>query len=351
MLGDSGKLALGLKAPHGFALYPEQAAQPTPERHPIESVPGGRRPTVAVVDTGIADHEWFRSAVADDPIVVDGTTQGWSGPRPQVTDARYTWHGTFVAGLVRQMAPDARILSVQLTREAGDNGGVADGQILEALRWLSDRTAADPVPDFVDVICLAIGYREDPPTDYTKEVENVIRGLCGRGVLVVTAAGNRTPPLGIPGRAEMAGKDQPPDDRPVFPAALAASNPVDGLPIVAVGATKLDGSRAPFSPDEPWVTHREIGCDVISTVPIVDPLVDPWWSDLIAKVTDDERVESFSRGFAHGSGTSFAAAVFAGRLAGAMLDDSGAATGLADTGRAAAIERAKRALAAADQRA
>jgi hypothetical protein len=324
-------------------LFPEHDSLAMPDRRPIDSVPGGRRPTVAIVDTGVSSHDWFHSPVADDPILVDASTQGWPGPL--VDDPAYTWHGTFVAGLVRYMSADARILSVQLHREAGDNGGVADGQILDALTWLRDRTAPDPCPDFVDVICLAIGYREEPREHYTEEVGAVIRELCGRGVLMVMAAGNRSNPVRIPDASTMAGKEQPPPDLPVFPGALAKDGLMDGLPFVPVGATMPDGSLAPFSVDESWVKHREMAYDVISTV----PMVDPWWTTLIASVTDRNRTEGFARGFAHGSGTSFAAATFAGRMAAALLDDHGpsAGSGVADTGRAAAIERTKRALDAA----
>jgi hypothetical protein len=344
-----GKDPESVKGPFGFAFYPATASEKTPERHPI----GGRRPAVAVVDTGVADHAWFRSTTRGDPILLDATAQGWWGPRPQISDPEYTWHGTFVAGLIRKMAPDARILSMQLHRRLDGKTGILHGQIYQALSWIMSLTAADPCPDFVDVICLAIGYRQEPEEQgehYTDHVEQMIRNLCRRGVLMVTAAGNRTNPIDIPGQPAL--QELPPCDTPVLPASLAKhADPPDGLPIIAVGANLPDGSPAAFSPNEDWVKHGDLGYNVPSTVPIVDPDVNPWWTDLIAKVTPDKPVEQFVRGFGRGSGTSFAAAKFAGRLAQAMLDDSGGAAGpgLVDTGRDAAIARARRALDRADQ--
>jgi subtilisin family serine protease len=344
-----GKDTKSVKGPFGFAFYPATASEKTPERRPI----GGRRPTVAVVDTGVAaDHDWFLPT-HDGAILLDATAQGWPGPSPQISDPEYTWHGTFVAGLVRKMAPDALILSVQLDRREGDKIGIRNGQILQSLTWLSNRTAAGPSSAFVDVICLAIGYREEPGEQdehHTQQVKQVIRDLCRRGVLMVTAAGNRSDPLDIPGQPAL--HELPPCDTPVLPASLAANpDPPDGLPIIAVGANLPDGAPADFSPKEPWVKHREVGYNVSSTVPIVDPDVNPWWTDLIAKVTPGKPVEHFVRGFGRGSGTSFAAAKFAGRLAQAMLDDSEGPAGphLADTRRDAAIARARRALDRADQ--
>ena len=84
--------------------------------------------------------------------------------------------------------------------------------------------------------------------------------------------------------------------------------------------------------------------DVISTTP-------PGWSPRTgSSAPDREEIHADPTGFGRGSGTSFAAARFAGWLAQAMLDDvdpQGGA-GVADTGPDAALRRARRALAKAD---
>jgi hypothetical protein len=332
---DPGKVVLSVKAPHGFPLSRVSGPQPMPDRRPIGGVPGGRRPTVAVLDTGVADHDWFESDSSDDPIRIDPATVAWPGPENPAPE--YRWHGTFVAGLIRQTAPDARILSLQMTRHEGDVDGldgIAEGEIRRGLRWLGEHT--DSLPSFVDVVCLAIGYREEPEAGYTREVRQAIHELGRRGVVVVTAAGNRGERSGIDGRGT--------EDWAVFPAQLAKEDPPsDGLPVIAVGANTAAGTVASFSPAASWVRYRLVGEDVVSATP-------SGWSSRTGFSTSDPS-GSYADGpaFGRGSGTSFAAARFAGWLAQAMLDDGGpgGGAGVADTGREAALRRARRAIAKA----
>ena len=75
-------------------------------------------------------------------------------------------HGTFVAGLVRQACPEARILSVRLFR---DNGVVDELDLLRALQLLCLRqlVALRPrsgVAPF-DVVTMSLGYYHEQPDD------------------------------------------------------------------------------------------------------------------------------------------------------------------------------------------
>jgi hypothetical protein len=297
-------------------------------------VPGGRRPTVAVLDTGVADHPWFAADPAD-PILVDPGIVGWESG---TTDAKYRWHGTFVAGVVRQAAPDARILSVQLRQDAGEAVKVAQGEILRALRHLRDRLE----PHFVDVVCLAVGY-EDPDgqlAEYTAEVRAEIERLGTRGVVVVAAAGNRRTEVALPDNA--AGLDERTPDPVVYPAALAdptlGSLPAGDL-IVAVRAVDPDGHPAAFSPCADWMAPWP-GVDVLGPVPS-DPT---WWSTKVVNLLEPEHPDLYDYNFGRGSGTSYAAAGLAGHLAQLLLDGGGPVD---DTSPQAARQRALRALATA----
>lgn len=324
-----------VKNTHRIAFWPVHGWLPVPPRRPLHTS-GGRRPTVAILDTGVAEHHWF-----DDAVVRVGSGDGADLKR----------HGTFVAGIVRQYAPDAQILSIELAQD-GD-GKVKDGEISEGLRWLRDR--ATTKVRFVDVVCLAVGYRKPYAGDdkhHTDEIGKICRELGERGVLLVTSAGN------------LVQNDAPPSSAatvdPVYPAALA--DPDTEFPIVAVGATDADGNLTNFNiPDAPWVTRKWVGENVVSAFPALpgavsvpatfDPIaVPPDPSSEVDLVVDYEKFDlegvGFTSGFAVGSGTSFAAAGFAGRVAQAMLDNAGH-SGLTDVDPAAARTRVRMAMAAA----
>jgi hypothetical protein len=298
---------MSVKNTHGLAFEPLPIWLSAPRRRPIEQVPGGRRPVVAILDTGVADHDWFRGPDADPILTHLGTTTWTSG------------HGTFVAGLIRQHAPDARVLSLSLDR-TGD-GHIASGQLSEGLTTLQTH-------DFVDVICMAVGFRDldDDDRERVDRLEHLIQEIGHRGTLVVAAAGNK--------------KDG--ETRPVYPAKLAER--LGGPPLIAVGAVDAAGEVADFSITGDWVTRTYVGVDVVSTTPT--PGAEGWVDD--EKVDALDTVETFEvdpcedgHGFGRGSGTSFAAAGFAGLVAQAMLDTP---DGVADVSPDGANGRLRRAL-------
>ncbi|MEV4246197.1 S8/S53 family peptidase [Streptosporangium canum] len=210
--------------------------------------------TVAVADTGLTAHPWWRrhawfleqrrEAAELPDSDGDGELDAQAG------------HGTFVAGLVLRSAPGARVrpLRVLDSHGTGDEAG-----LLRALTRLRD----DPP----QVLNLSFGGHtfDDRPSPL---VEAALAGLSATAV--VACAGNTA------------------SDRPFWPAALPE--------VIAVGA--LDAAeevRAPFSAYGPWVDACARG---------------EW-------LTSSFLEHGAFRGYAHWSGTSFAAAVVSGVIAAA----------------------------------
>jgi len=213
-------------------------------------------------------------------------------------------HGTFSAGLIRQIAPDALIL---LFRVMHDDGTINGDHILNALGWINDGRTADgeatvdhPRPE-VDVICLPLGFEfESKDATFTKWLGEVLGDLGDRGVQVVASAGNDS------------------TDQPTYPAAFAVADKRPRTPLVSVGALNPNGrTRAHYSNYGDWVTDWAVGTSVVSTFPLVDGVAN-------AELGGEGNWESvdpddFTGGFSRWSGTSFAATAFAGMLGQALL--------------------------------
>ena len=323
-----------------------------PARRKPESL-GGRRPVVAVLDTGVRAHPWLDvwpdpaggytvdeadGFVMDDPVIqaalyeegrYAADEQGdrsrhaikgaWDTPISadpligELDDA--TGHGTFIAGIVRQAAPDARVLSIRIMHS---DSVVYEGDLLCALALLADRIAAARergTPEAVDVVSLSLGYFDESPADvaYGSGLWQVIRLLLDMGVAVVAAAGNYS------------------TSRRFYPAAFSLQpSPV---PLISVGALNPNGSKALFSDGGRWVRAWAAGAAVVSTYP----------DDINGSRTPEVRVpahpdnalppephrpddrealdpDDYHGGFATWSGTSFAAPLIAARIAGALLE-------------------------------
>lgn len=272
-----------------------------PPRRPAD----GRRPRVAILDTGVAAHDWWAGDPADDRFCVDARGLGWD-PGPRLRDpaeakptsprelGEQEGHGTFTAGLVRQLAPDAQVLAVHTI---ADDGVVQGDHVLNALEWVRGQLRDG------DVVCLPFGFRPMLPADrrYLDLLAVVLGRLANAGVTVVAAAGNDG------------------GDEPVYPAAFAAS---PGTPerfrIRSVGAVNVpdDGTRAYYSNGGAWVTRWEVGTSVVSTFPAVNAVAKPEF-DLPATERPRRSADpdDYSGGFARWSGTSFAAAIHAARIA------------------------------------
>lgn len=335
-----------------------------------------RRPVVAVLDTGVRAHPWLDvrrdpaggyqtdpvdGFVSDDPAIQaviyaeasfaaneqgDSSrrliTDAWDGPAAgdpllgELNDA--TGHGTFISGIVRQAAPDARVLSIRIMH---NDDVVYEGDLLCALALLADRIAAAEdggLAEMVDVISLSLGYFDESAADITDSsgLWQVIRLLLDLGVPVVAAAGNYS------------------TRRRFYPAAFSLQpSPV---PVISVGALNPNGSKALFSDGGRWVRAWAAGAAVVSTYPddVDGSLAPPVRVDAHpgglgpenGRPDDREALDpdDFRGGFATWSGTSFAAPLIAAHIATRLLEQA-AAPGLDVAGSHPAADRTLAALA------
>src|SRR5699024_3135286 len=102
-----------------------------------------RPPLVVVADTGLGSHPWFTDPARTTDVVhargfrlgLGGDVPAISGP-PSAPDplqgrvAPYAGHATFIAGLVRQVCPEARLQVISLFDDAGT---MPEGALLEVL--------------------------------------------------------------------------------------------------------------------------------------------------------------------------------------------------------------------------
>jgi subtilisin family serine protease len=219
-------------------------------------------------------------------------------------------HGTFIAGLIRQTCPDARILAARVMH--GD-GAVQEVDLLRALNRLVFRQALalrrQDASAFVDVLSLSLGYYHELPADKAMDHKLIapLSELGRLGVAVVAAAGNDSTsrhfyPAGFA-----------PHPLSQLPAQYAA------LPVLSVGALNPDRRFvALFSNDGDWVLCERPGAALISTMPValngsLGPIADVLLANGERRSTIDP--DDFRGGFATWSGTSFAAPVLAGEIA------------------------------------
>jgi subtilisin family serine protease len=339
----------------------------------------GRRPVLAVLDTGARVHEWldvrkkpgggYRTITdgfvkidlsLQDAIRAEGERAAELGDRPRevirdpwdrpVSDDPLigeldsdTGHFTFEAGIVRQVAPDARVLAVRVMH--GD-GIIYEGDLMCALRHLARRIAAARPNDIaaqVDVVSLSLGYFSESPREaaFTSGLHTVIDVLRGLGIVVVAAAGNYS------------------TTRRFYPAAFARPSTPDRVPLISVGALNPNGSKAVFSDGGHWITCWASGAAVVSTFP----------TDINASRSPELKMrahpgnelprgvslpaerealdpDDYSGGFAQWSGTSFSAPLVAAHVVAALLKGAASSSSLRlnHPGAAAAKKRALAAL-------
>lgn len=278
----------------------EPALEPVFRRRPIAT--GGRPPRILVLDTGLsttvpgdearaaagtreARHPWLKAAcrvhdhwtsvrqpgVIDDedetfdpPLPLLGATAGdgeASGDRLLDFEAG---HGTFIAGVIEQICPDAEIHS------AGVLSSFGDGDVVGVLATLG--AMVDPAAPF-DIVVMSFGtnLEDDEPGVFGRELMRLLGPALG-----VAAAGNQA------------------TCRPYFPAALPG--------VIGVGALAADG-KAWFSNFGGWVDACAPGIDVVST-----------FFDDFDEVLHDTVTRRF-RQWARWSGTSFSAPKVAAAIA------------------------------------
>ena len=323
---------------------------------PARKLPGesatayGRPPVVAVLDTGVRAHPWL-DVQADGAGGYQLTPDGFVAIHTGLQDAiraegehavargdktrqviRDAWdkpmtenpligefnpalgHGTFIAGILRQVVPDARVLAVRVMH---CDDVCYEGDIICALLHLAERIALAEEGDLaamVDVVSLSFGYFSESPHNVvlTSGLWQAIKLLLDLGVVVVAAAGNYA------------------SSRKFYPAAFAVPPAAgDPVPVISVGALNPNGTKAIFSNDGPWVTAWALGAAVVSTYPV----------DVDASRTPELRIpvdrkppgtlppgresldpDDYSYGWAIWSGTSFSAPYLAARITAALLE-------------------------------
>ena len=326
---------------------------PMPTRRPVENLPGGRRIRVAILDTGVpkehpafsigdrndggdpfvlVDNEFQRSfADADDP-EQDPLHSPWDEDmheNPLLGElSSHFGHGTFMAGILRQTAPDVQVYSLRVMH----NDGLAyEQEVVGALEHVADQVEAaysgDKEALAVDAVVLSLGYvDENLAGEPGGWLSDIVRRLTALGVPVIAAAGNQA------------------SDRPFYPAAFAAQQTEDLAPVLSVGALNPNGNIAMFSNDGPWVSCFATGASVISTFPPkAHGSLSPYRryrTDYAGRYRESLDPDDFSSGFAVWSGTSFSAPLAASYLARAMEEIGPVVTG----GSSEAIARSHAAL-------
>ncbi|MGL5910997.1 MAG: S8 family peptidase [Phycicoccus sp.] len=294
-------------------------------------------PVVAVLDTGIGVHPWFKTRRPDGSVqclggVVENVEHEgrrigvWNDPSrdPEhigaiidplngLVDA-FCGHGTFIAGIIRQRCPEATILAIPVM---ASDGAALETDVVNALALLHGRHVAargDVAKGHVDVVNLSLGMYHESPEEALRDGPfiDVLRKLSDAGVAIVTAAGND----GTSARFLPAGYAKFPDS--------SGQSDISGL--VGVGAENPDGCTvALFSNNGEWVTTHAPGTAVVSTVPVElsgsrQASVRARRDDPVDRATVDW--DDYSAGFAIWSGTSFAAPWIAGEIAAQIVKDA-----------------------------
>lgn len=262
---------------HVLSGAPSWGGGPKGRPTPVGDIPapigteGGARPvTIGILDTGVDEHPWF----ANEPWYLACTQAQHEAlnPADELDMESESGHGTFIAGLLMQEAPNAYLRFERVLSPAGVTDEV---ELLNGLDRIERQTQAEG--DHLDILNLSLGcYTFD---DRPSPVLNDAITRLGRRTLVVAAAGNFD------------------SDRPYWPAALKEVCAVAALTRSASG----EPERASFSNYGWWVDAAAPGVRLKS-----------------AFLTHGREDGKEFHGYAKWSGTSFAAPVVAGRIAALM---------------------------------
>jgi subtilisin family serine protease len=168
--------------------------------------PAPNQVVVAVLDTGITSHSDLNAAVAGisgyDFVSLGGNDgDGWdsnptdSGDFTSDPTSTSSWHGTHVTGLIAAAANGQGIVGVapgvkiQVVRVLGASGG-KQSDLYAAITWASGGVVPNvPVNTTpAKVINISMGTATYTPCD--QMVQSAITAALGRGVTIVTSAGN-----------------------------------------------------------------------------------------------------------------------------------------------------------------
>jgi Subtilase family len=248
---------------------------------PQESYPRGAFPVIAIIDTGFAGKY-------KPPLLRLEATEGGLGDIPDTDGDQFldpvAGHGTFIAGIIKRLVPDALLRNIKLVGPCGD---ADEHSLATAIRELV-ASAERPPPDILN-LSLA-GYALEDMKDLALAIRLLQRV---HGTVVVAAAGNDA------------------TCRPTYPAVLPG--------VVGVGAVDGEGRPAPFSNYGPWVRASSLGVDVVSCF--------FEWNGARPRPGEPVDRDDFSHAWATWSGTSFAAPHVAALIARRMIVDGGHSPG------------------------
>ncbi|MGW5722017.1 S8 family peptidase [Amycolatopsis sp. NPDC003865] len=261
-----------------FGAYPQTRSQSDFDPAPAERPEGTAAGPAAGhgVRVGILDTKLYRHPDLEGHYETPDTGTTFETPAPGTATPWENGHATFVAGLILAQAPAATLVVRDVLK--------ADGR---APVWATVKRLAEFLDDDIDILNLAMGTRaaQDEDGDCPVAVRRAIERLSPH-MVIVAAAGNHGE---IPGLRNGLTRTAP-----TWPAALTG--------VVAVGATRADGTRAPYSPDLPWVSCAAPGDGLTSTYLPGDVRL------------RTGQVQEF-HGYATWKGTSFATATVSGAIA------------------------------------
>lgn len=198
---------------------------------------------VAILDSGVVPV----GGLARPGTVVHGPDFSDEGDDPDLAGLDTFGHGTHVAGIVDEVAPGARIISVKV---AGADGMTSLGQVLQGLEWI--RSHRDELG--IRVVNLSLGT--DESDDYRHDVLAwEAERLWRDGIVVVASAGNKGADAGgldLPaadpfvvavGATDTAGTPDPADDTVADFSSASAVRPPDVLaPGTGIVSLRVPGS-------------------------------------------------------------------------------------------------------------
>jgi hypothetical protein len=251
---------------------------------------GTRRPAHALLECCNLHASWRdRPAAATGPVPIDDEDE----PDDDATKTLdfEGGHGTFIAGVIAQLCPDAEVYTSGVLSSFGD-GDV--GNVIAGLRAGLEYSRTG-----IDIVVMSFGafFAEDDPGLFATSLRRLLRGKLG-----IAAAGNQA------------------TCRPYFPAGMHD--------VMGVGAVSAAG-RAWFSNFGGWVDACAPGVDVVSTFFSFSEDLD-LFPDL-----EDLKPRRYN-GWARWSGTSFSAPKVAAVVAQEMylnLDEQGSNLISADEAR------------------
>ena len=256
---------------------PPRGGRPVPT--PSKDREAGKGVRVSVVDTG-----WYDGAATDTdtPWLSSGVQGDLEQYNPPGTIHEYAGHGTFVAGVIRCIAPATEIeVEGFLTKGGAIYESEIAAELMEAMR---DRRHN---PDLISISAGTYTYNNQPLLGFVilSTILNLIEGE--EAPLVIAAAGNDN------------------TDQPFWPAAFPW--------VVSVGALEKDGRLCDFSNYGPWVDVYAHGRDLVNAFPTGT------YVTYEAK-TPPGQVRKFTTGLAQWSGTSFSTPIVTGAIAAYMSE-------------------------------